>query len=66
MIEGEESGTVQEILEQLAVHYEDEVDTILKIYPLLLNRYYYCLLGSGCVIGSCFNSSIYNIGQNIQ
>ena len=38
---GEESGTVQEILEQLAVHYEGEVDNTLKnlssiIEPLLI------------------------------
>jgi len=68
MIEvGEESGTVQEILEQLAVHYEDEVDTILKnlssiIEPLLL-------LFIGGVVGLlavALVSPIYSIGQNIQ
>ncbi len=68
MIEvGEESGTVQEILEQLAVHYEEEVDTILKnlssiIEPLLL-------LFIGGVVGLlavALVAPIYSIGQNIQ
>jgi len=68
MIEvGEESGTVQEILEQLAIHYEEEVDTILKnlssvIEPLLL-------LFIGGVVGllaMALISPIYSISQSIQ
>jgi type IV pilus assembly protein PilC len=46
---GEESGTVETILEQLAVHFEEEVDNVLTnlssiIEPLLL-------LGIGGVVG---------------
>ena len=68
MIEvGEESGTVQEILEQLAVHYEDEVDTILKnlssiIEPLLL----LFIGGVVALLAVALIAPIYNIGQNIQ
>ena len=64
---GEESGTVQEILEQLAGHYEEEVDNTLKnlssiIEPLLL-------LVIGAVVGLLavsLISPIYNIYQNSQ
>jgi type IV pilus assembly protein PilC len=64
---GEESGTVENILEQLAVHYEEEVDTTLRnlssiIEPLLL-------LTIGGVVGilaMALISPIYNISQNIQ
>ncbi len=64
---GEESGTVQEILEQLAAHYEEEVDTILKnlssiIEPLLL-------LFIGGVVGLlavALISPIYSISSSIQ
>lgn len=64
---GEESGTVQEILEQLAGHYEEEVDTTLKnlssiIEPLLL-------LVIGAVVGLLavsLISPIYSIYQNSQ
>ncbi len=64
---GEESGTVQEILEQLAVHYEEEVDTTLRnmssiIEPLLL-------LVIGGVVGilaMALIAPIYNISQSIQ
>lgn len=68
MIEvGEESGTVQEILEQLAVHYEEEVDNILGnlssvIEPLLL-------LVIGGVVGllaMALIAPIYSISQTIQ
>ncbi len=68
MIEvGEESGTVQEILEQLAVHYEEEVDSILGnlssvIEPLLL-------LVIGGVVGLlavALIAPIYSISQSIQ
>ncbi|MDR3642661.1 MAG: type II secretion system F family protein [Candidatus Doudnabacteria bacterium] len=62
---GEESGTVQEILEQLAGHYEEEVDNTLKnlssiIEPLLL-------LAIGAVVGLlalALISPIYSIYQN--
>jgi type IV pilus assembly protein PilC len=64
---GEESGTVEEILEQLAVHYEEEVDTTLRnlssvIEPLLL-------LVIGAVVGVlalALISPIYNISQTIK
>lgn len=64
---GEESGTVEEILSQLAMHYEEEVDTMLKnlssiIEPLLL-------LFIGGVVGVlavALIAPIYSIGQNIQ
>ncbi len=64
---GEESGTVENILEQLALHYEDEVDTTLRnlssvIEPLLL------LLIGGIVglLAMALIAPIYNISQNIQ
>ncbi len=64
---GEESGTVQEILEQLAGHYEEEVDTLLSnlssiIEPLLL-------LTIGGVVGvlaMALIAPIYSISQNIN
>ncbi|HVY68275.1 MAG TPA: type II secretion system F family protein [Patescibacteria group bacterium] len=64
---GEESGTVQEILEQLAQHYEVEVDAILGnlssvIEPLLL-------LFLGGVVGflaMALIAPIYSISQNIS
>jgi type IV pilus assembly protein PilC len=64
---GEESGTVQEILEQLAMHYEEEVDDTLKnmssiIEPLLL-------LVIGAVVGLlavALISPIYSISESIQ
>lgn len=64
---GEESGTVEDILEQLAVHYEEQVDTTLRnlssiIEPLLL-------LVIGGVVGIlaiALISPIYNISQNIN
>jgi type IV pilus assembly protein PilC len=64
---GEESGTTENILEQLAQHYEEEVDVTLKnlstiIEPILL-------LFIGGVVGLlavALISPIYSIGQNIQ
>ena len=64
---GEESGTVEDILGQLALHYEEEVDTTLRnlssiIEPLLL-------LTIGGVVGVlalALISPIYNIGQSIK
>lgn len=64
---GEESGTVEEMLSQLAVHYEEEVDTIMKnlssiIEPLLL-------LAIGGIVGIlavALISPIYNISQTIK
>lgn len=64
---GEESGTVQEILEQLAVHFEEEVDTTLRnlssiIEPLLL-------LVIGGIVGLlalALISPIYNISNSIS
>ncbi len=64
---GEESGSVQEILEQLASHYETEVDDTLKnlssiIEPLLL-------LFIGGVVGflaMALITPIYSVYQNAQ
>lgn len=64
---GEESGTVEDILGQLAVHYEEEVDTIMKnlssiIEPLLL-------LFIGGIVGIlavALITPIYNISQTIK
>ena len=64
---GEESGTVEDILGQLAVHYEEEVDNVLSnmssiIEPLLL-------LTIGGVVGFLavgLIAPIYSIGTNIK
>ena len=64
---GEESGTVEDILAQLAQHYEEEVDNVLGnmssiIEPLLL-------LTIGGVVGFLavgLIAPIYNIGSNIK
>lgn len=64
---GEESGTVEDMLGQLAVHFEEEVDTIMKnlssiIEPLLL-------LFIGGIVGilaMALISPIYNISQTIK
>ena len=64
---GEESGTIEEMLNQLAEHYEDEVDTTLRnlssiIEPLLL-------LVIGGVVGllaMALIMPIYNIGSSIN
>lgn len=64
---GEESGTVEDMLGQLAVHYEEEVDTITKnlssiIEPLLL-------LFVGGIVGVlavALISPIYSISQSIK
>ncbi len=64
---GEETGTLDNILEQLAQHFEAEVDNTMKnlssiIEPILL-------LIIGAVVGFlalALISPIYNIGQNIQ
>jgi type IV pilus assembly protein PilC len=64
---GEESGTVEEILEQLANHYEEEVDTTLKnlssiIEPLLL----LIIGGIVGVLALALITPIYSISQTIQ
>ncbi len=64
---GEESGTVEEILEQLALHFEDEVDTTLRnlssiIEPLLL----LFIGGIVGVLAMALIMPIYSIGQNIK
>ncbi len=64
---GEETGSMESILEQIAIHYEEEVDTTMKnissiIEPLLL-------LIIGAVVGFLalgLISPIYNISQSIQ
>lgn len=64
---GEESGTVEEILSQLAQHYEEEVDSTLRnlssiIEPLLL----LFIGGIVGVLAMALISPIYNISQNIK
>lgn len=64
---GEESGTVEDMLGQLAVHYEEEVDTIMKnlssiIEPLLL----LVIGGIVGVLAMALISPIYSISQNIK
>jgi type IV pilus assembly protein PilC len=64
---GEETGNLENILEQLATHYEEEIDSTMKnlssiIEPLLL-------LVIGAVVGFlalALIMPIYNIGQSIQ
>lgn len=64
---GEESGTIEDMLNQLAEHYEDQVDNTLRnlssiIEPLLL-------LVIGTVVGIlalALITPIYNISQSIQ
>ncbi len=64
---GEETGNVESILEQLAEHYEQEIDDTMKnissiIEPLLL-------IVIGVVVGflaMALIMPIYNIGQSIQ
>lgn len=64
---GEESGTIEQILEQLAIHFEEEVDTTLRnlssiIEPLLL-------LFIGTIVGIlalALISPIYNISETIS
>jgi type IV pilus assembly protein PilC len=64
---GEETGSLENIMEQLAVHFEAEVDNTMKnfssvIEPLLL-------LVIGGVVGFlalALISPIYNISQSIQ
>jgi type II secretory pathway component PulF len=63
---GEETGNLEEILEELAIHNEEEIDDIMKnlssiIEPLLL-------LVIGVVVGFlalALIMPIYNIGNNI-
>jgi type IV pilus assembly protein PilC len=64
---GEESGTVEEMLSQLAVHYEEEVDSTLRnlssiIEPLLL----LFIGGIVGVLAVALIAPIYSISQNIQ
>ena len=64
---GEESGTVEDMLSQLAVHYEEEVDTIMKnlssiIEPLLL----LFIGGIVGVLAVALISPIYIISQSIK
>ena len=66
LVVGEDTGTVENILEQLAEHFEEEVDDTMKnlssiIEPLLL-------LIIGAVVGVLavgLISPIYNIGNNL-
>jgi type IV pilus assembly protein PilC len=64
---GEESGTVEDILGQLAAHYEEEVDSTLRnlssiIEPLLL----LFIGGIVGVLAMALISPIYNISENIK
>lgn len=64
---GEESGTVEDMLNQLAEHYEEEVDTTLRnlssvIEPLLL----LVIGGVVGVLALALISPIYNISQSVN
>ncbi len=64
---GEESGTVEDMLNQLAEHYEDDVDNTLRnlssiIEPLLL----LVIGGVVGVLAMALIMPIYNISQNIK
>lgn len=64
---GEESGTVETMLEQLAEHYEEEVDTTMRnlstiIEPLLL----LFIGGVVAILALALIGPIYNISQSIQ
>ncbi len=64
---GEESGTVETMLEQLAEHYEEEVDTTMRnlstiIEPLLL----LFIGGVVAILALALIGPIYNISESIQ
>lgn len=64
---GEETGTVEEILGQLAIHFEAEVDNTMRnlssiIEPILL----LCIGGVVAVLALALIGPIYNISSSIQ
>lgn len=64
---GEESGTTDEILEQLAAHYESEVDDTLRNLSSIIEPLLLLLIGS--VVGFlalALIGPIYNISQTIK
>ena len=44
---GERSGTTDDLLNELAVYYNEEIDQTLKNIPLLLEHYYFSRCSCG-------------------
>jgi type IV pilus assembly protein PilC len=64
---GEESGTVQEILEQLATHYEAEVDDTIKNLSSIIEPLLLLIIGGVVgVLAIALISPIYSISNSIQ
>ncbi len=64
---GEESGTMQEILEQLAMHYEEEVDNTLKNLSSIIEPLLLLLIGGAVgILAVALIAPIYSISQTIQ
>ena len=64
---GEETGTMETILEQIAIHYEEEVDITMKNVSSIIEPVLLLIIGG--VVGFLalgLISPIYNISQNIQ
>lgn len=64
---GEESGTVADILEQLAGHYEEEVDTVLRNLSSIIEPLLLLIIGGVVgVLAVALISPIYQISQTIN
>lgn len=64
---GEETGNIESILEQLAVHYEAEVDLTLKNFSSIIEPLLLLVIGSIVgVLAYALIIPIYNIGSSIQ
>lgn len=64
---GEETGTLENILEQIAIHFENEVDDTMKNISSIVEPVLLLIIGG--VVGFLalgLVSPIYNISQNIQ
>jgi type IV pilus assembly protein PilC len=64
---GEETGSLENILEQIATHYEAQVDASLKNFSAIIEPLLLLIIG-GAVGGLAYALiiPIYNIGSNIQ
>lgn len=64
---GEESGTLEEMLAQLAVHYEEEVDTIMKNLSSIIEPLLILVIGGVVgILAVALITPIYNISQTIK
>lgn len=64
---GEESGTVEEILGQLATHYEEEVDTTLRNLSSIIEPLLLLIIGGVVgVLAVALIAPIYNISSSIN